>query len=215
MGGGSSEEDIESLPRKKRRLRLDLITSKLSKPYASPATHISTQRTVRKGIWARQRLPGRILLRKAAILNSVIRQRRIATEKPEESYVGLAVPQITYDLSSLIQQRDLANRSRRHSFASPRASVGIKVRPPDLSNYDVFDHEDDPVENENDETESLVYSDFNELGSETSDGDDDEEYSFGSFETRAGMTADEGVKAIGLVLEIERKEEVSVAPTRL
>lgn len=74
-------EDIEGdgsahWPRKKRRLRLTLITSRLSEPYATPTTHIAGRRAVRQGIWARQRVSGRNLLRKAAILNSISRTRK-------------------------------------------------------------------------------------------------------------------------------------------
>ena len=71
-----SQKDIdggeeEPRQRKKRRLRLSLITSRLSRPYASPATHINSTKASRVGPWARQRFAGGKLLRKAAILNWV------------------------------------------------------------------------------------------------------------------------------------------------
>ena len=70
------QEDGEQLQRKKRRLRLDLVTSRLSKPYATPTTHIVGRTHSRIGVWARQRLSGGKLLRKAAILNSIAMKRK-------------------------------------------------------------------------------------------------------------------------------------------
>ena len=71
----------EQLQRKKRRLRLDLVTSRLSKPYATPTTHIVGRTHSRVGVWARQRLSGGKLLRKAAILNSIAMERKRQAEK--------------------------------------------------------------------------------------------------------------------------------------
>ena len=74
-------DDIEGdstgcLQRKKRKLRHSLSTSRLSKPYAVPTTYIPSRKTLREGIWARQRVAGRNLLRKAAALNSFSKRRR-------------------------------------------------------------------------------------------------------------------------------------------
>lgn len=69
-------EEEEHTQRKKRRLRLDLVTSRLSRPYATPATHIIGTRAWRVGAWARQRFVGGKLLRKAAILNWVSMERK-------------------------------------------------------------------------------------------------------------------------------------------
>lgn len=83
-------EDIEgdntcSVQRKKRRLRHSFCTSRLSEPYAIPATYIPSRKTLKKGLWARQRVAGRNLLRKAAALNSFSKKRKdsqIATRRP-------------------------------------------------------------------------------------------------------------------------------------
>lgn len=64
----------ESVSRKKRRLRHELVTSRLSRPYATPATHIA-RGAWRLGVWARQRLSGGLLFRKGAILNSIAKKR--------------------------------------------------------------------------------------------------------------------------------------------
>ncbi len=70
------EGDTCCLQRKKRKLRHSLSTSRLSKPYAVPATYIPSRKTLREGIWARQRVAGRNLLRKAAALNSYSKKKR-------------------------------------------------------------------------------------------------------------------------------------------
>ena len=67
----------ESVSRKKRRLRRDLVTSRLSRPYATPTTHIA-RGAWRLGVWARQRLSGGLLLRKGAILNSIAKRKEMA-----------------------------------------------------------------------------------------------------------------------------------------
>ena len=66
---GQDDRSEEISQRKKRRLRLDLVTSRLSSPYADPSTHIAGTKPWRAGAWARQRFAGGKLLRKAAILN--------------------------------------------------------------------------------------------------------------------------------------------------
>ena len=68
--------ECEHPPRKKRRLRLDLVTSMLSSPYSLPPTHIPARRACRTGPWARQRIAGRDLMRKAAIFNKIAMKRR-------------------------------------------------------------------------------------------------------------------------------------------
>ena len=68
--------DPENAQRKKRRLRLNLVTSRLSRPYATPATHISGGKGWRMGLLARQMAAGGKLLQKAAILNAIAIRRK-------------------------------------------------------------------------------------------------------------------------------------------
>ena len=68
--------DAELPPKKKRRLRIALITSMLSRPFAAPSTYIPARKSPRTGPWARQRIEGRDLLRKAAIFNKIAMKRR-------------------------------------------------------------------------------------------------------------------------------------------
>ena len=69
-------EENTALPRKRRRLRLGLVTSMLSRPFALPATHVPARKASRNGPWSRQRIAGRDLLRKAAIFNKIALKRR-------------------------------------------------------------------------------------------------------------------------------------------
>lgn len=66
------------MQKKKRRLRLFLITSRLSPQFSHPATNIVDRGSSKIAVWAKQRSLGRNLLRKAAILNH-IRHRALCT----------------------------------------------------------------------------------------------------------------------------------------
>ncbi|PVI01478.1 hypothetical protein DM02DRAFT_654499 [Periconia macrospinosa] len=59
---------------KKRRLRLFLITSRLSPQYSQPATNIVDRGHSKIAVWAKQKAMGRNLLCKASILNRIRRQ---------------------------------------------------------------------------------------------------------------------------------------------
>lgn len=73
-----------SLQKKKRRLRLFLITSRLSPEFSSPATNIVDRGTSKIAVWAKQKALGRNLLRKAAILNRIRRRGQTPKEKYED-----------------------------------------------------------------------------------------------------------------------------------
>ncbi|KAF2873817.1 hypothetical protein BDV95DRAFT_567814 [Massariosphaeria phaeospora] len=66
--------------KKKRRLRLFLITSRLSPHYSYPATNIVNRGNSKIAVWAKQKALGRNLLRKAAILNRIRRRALLAKE---------------------------------------------------------------------------------------------------------------------------------------
>ena len=87
--------------------------------------------------------------------------------------------------------------------------------PPDTDEFNDFDANSITDDEEDGELDCLIYSDFNLLrseGEETEVDDYDEDYSFDSFDGGQNLTAEEGAKAINLVMEIERKSEVSFAP---
>ncbi|KAF2848120.1 hypothetical protein T440DRAFT_177414 [Plenodomus tracheiphilus IPT5] len=73
------------LQKKKRRLRLFLITSRLSPQFSHPATNIVDRGSSKIAVWAKQKALGRNLLRKAAILNR-IRRQTVATRSRDDEY---------------------------------------------------------------------------------------------------------------------------------
>ncbi|KAG9191125.1 hypothetical protein G6011_09213 [Alternaria panax] len=78
--------------KKKRRLRLFLITSRLSPQFSYPATNIVDRGSSRIAVWAKQKALGRNLLRKAAILNGV-RRRLILTKEAQSGQGRVPVEQ--------------------------------------------------------------------------------------------------------------------------
>jgi hypothetical protein len=76
--------------KKKRRLRLFLITSRLSPQFSHPATNIVNRGSSKIAVWAKQKSLGRNLLRKAAILNR-IRRQSISVQEEEEELGGISV----------------------------------------------------------------------------------------------------------------------------
>ncbi|KAI5781439.1 hypothetical protein EDC01DRAFT_619586 [Geopyxis carbonaria] len=70
---------------KKRRIRLKLITSRLSEPFAVPPTNIQDRANCPRGcMWARSRNVARNALRKAAILNKIRRDTMAAREAQQK-----------------------------------------------------------------------------------------------------------------------------------
>lgn len=80
------------LHKKKRRLRLFLITSRLSPQFSHPATNIVDRGSSKIAVWAKQRAIGRNLLRKAAILNR-IRWKAITAREAAEGLGRVLVEQ--------------------------------------------------------------------------------------------------------------------------
>lgn len=210
-----------SVSRKKRRLGRELVTSRLSKPYAMPPTHIP-RGAWRLGVWARQRSSGGLLLRKGAILNSIAKKRRRAvldsTNKGELHEATLS-PMYGKTCCVVLPPANIV-RSRSDSsdvvpLQAPSKSLSVFTS----SDYDAFDYEcNDLIDDEGDEednagNEQPVYSDFRTLGSSESDEDfGDAFYSFDTLDTSYHPGIDHGEKAIHLVIENEKQDEVSVAP---
>ncbi|CAF9907975.1 hypothetical protein IMSHALPRED_006548 [Imshaugia aleurites] len=204
----------ESVSRKKRRLRHDLVTSRLSRPYATPATHIG-RGAWRLGVWARQRLSGGLLLRKGAILNSIAKRKKAVLESTRG--IGLHEANLAPMYANTCMVLPLANKSRPQSDSLPQASL----KPLSVftsSDYDAFDYEEDEPIDDDDEEDNAgdnqpVYSDFGMLASSNVDEEfGDASYSFETLDTSYHLGTDHGEKAIHLVMENERPDEVSVAP---
>ena len=208
----------ESVSRKKRRLGHELVTSRLSRPYATPATHIA-RGAWRLGVWARQKLSGGLLFRKGAILNSIAKRKKAVAESTKR--IGLDEANMTSMYDNTCMVLPLANDIRSQSDLSRNSLSQASLKPLSVftpSDYDAFDYEEnDSIEDENEENNAgdvqPVYSDFRMLGSSNSDEDfDDASYSFDTLDTSYHIGIDQGEKAIHLVTENERQDEVSVAP---
>ncbi|KAF2111517.1 hypothetical protein BDV96DRAFT_461720, partial [Lophiotrema nucula] len=158
--------ELSSLHKKKRRLRLFLITSRLSPEFSSPATNIVDRGSSKIAVWAKQKALGRNLLRKAAILN-LIRWRtyrakdmddgqgRVFIEQEkEQKQLELAKLTFTYGSHDTRTRPDEAPTYRSpndaySSYTPPRAQIPrrsympLPPSPLGLSNYDAFDLDDD------------------------------------------------------------------------
>jgi hypothetical protein len=145
--------------RKKRRLRLHLITSRLSRPFSQPATNIVNRGISKIAVWGKNKAIGKNVLRKAAIMNRVRMRVDAAKDfirlEQERSRETLALREI------------VVQKPRCHNFLLPPSPLG-------LSNYDAFDLEDevgDDGEGSGFERCSSIYSDFNIMNPTSSDGD--------------------------------------------
>jgi hypothetical protein len=146
--------DVDGGPcegKKKRRLRLNLITSRLSQPFSIPATNIINRGNSKIAIWAKGRRLDKSLLRKAAIMNRVRSRldaakafaRRRSEEEVKRQALGL--------------QQVMIQKPRIYNAPLPPSPLG-------LSNYDALDLEDDVFDEEirdGDHAEPVIYSDWN------------------------------------------------------
>ncbi|MCJ1371993.1 hypothetical protein MMC20_003214 [Loxospora ochrophaea] len=169
---GEGSEDAEN---KKRRLRRDLVTSRLSRPYATPTTHIVSHATPKRLIGPQRRPPARYLLRKAAIMN------RIRRKNAEAKAVGAKQVEISRKPPS----HQLPHETSLHlttagAHCAKEEGLPHNHDPPipsplGPSNYDALDEEDpfDEEDEEEDTDTSSVYSSLNLLGLTDSSYDDD------------------------------------------
>lgn len=219
------------MQRKKRRLRLDLVTSRLSRPYATPATHIIGTKAWRVGAWARQRFAGGKLLRKAAILNWLSMKSKRGPPcaiKMRECPAGRVAS--TYGHTQHWRASN-ANSIRLHLAPGSSKSIQRAIAPLSTfqlpSDYDAFDYEDDVVEEDGSEVDEedgeetssdaesqAIHSDFRRLENSDTDPDFfDTSWSFANIEDE-DPGIDPGEMEIKLVMENEKQDEVSIAPAR-
>jgi hypothetical protein len=105
------------IQKKKRRLRLFLITSRLSPQFSHPATNIVDRGSSKIAVWAKQKSIGRNLLRKAAILNH-IRRRAVSAKE-----AGIGPGQV------LIEQEKEQNELALAKLEFTHGSVDTYTRP--------------------------------------------------------------------------------------
>lgn len=114
--------------KKKRRLRLFLITSRLSPIFSQPATYIVDRGSSKIAVWAKQKSLGRNLLRKAAILNRIrkrekqeqetqtlLKQEQAQMEKARETFLYGAHDTYTHPV---VHSPNMPFRDRHDSFVT-------------------------------------------------------------------------------------------------
>ena len=145
--------------RKKRRLRLYLITSRLSRPFSQPASNIVNRGISKIAVWGKNKSCGKVVLRKAAIMNAVRLRLSAAKafmrEEQERSKERLALKEI------------VVQNPRFLEMPLPPSPLG-------LSNYDALDLEDEMDDDDGEgglERCSAIYSDFNIMNPTSGDGD--------------------------------------------
>ncbi|KAG9237734.1 hypothetical protein BJ875DRAFT_357084, partial [Amylocarpus encephaloides] len=146
--------------RKKRRLRLHLITSRLSRPFSQPATNIVNRGVAKVAVLgSKNKALGRSELRKAAIMNRVRKRMDAAKD-----YIRLEQER---GRAALSLREIVLQKPRIHEMPLPPSPLG-------LSNYDALDLEEafEHFEDDGMNEMSAIYSDFNIMNPISSDGDD-------------------------------------------
>ncbi|KAL8873709.1 MAG: hypothetical protein Q9174_000872 [Haloplaca sp. 1 TL-2023] len=187
-------EDSVDTQRKKRRLRVDLFTSRLSQPYATPTTHILSRKTLRLGPWARPRPRARSPLRRVAIMNSFM-ARRTAAKRLDFKETKLLSALKAPSESGHVEVDLITEGIRTPRDPCPESHVPQPYLPPAPSplafcDYDVFDEEDpfDDEDTDNSTEGDSVYSDFNHLDNGNADIED-----YDSLSPFSGFEEDEGI----------------------
>ncbi|THV49431.1 hypothetical protein BGAL_0195g00080 [Botrytis galanthina] len=175
--------------RKKRRLRLHLITSRLSRPFSVPASYkhariFGMKGVCVKGVGGVKRLGvfggdgkvggkkeigiGRNVLRKVAIFNRIRLQMRMHGVR--DSMFREQKQQTLLDVDMHLREILEGKQNKRwNELVLPPSPLG-------RSNYDVLDSEDEMLMDELDGgCEKMIYSDFNVMCS-SEEGEDEYEY---------------------------------------
>lgn len=215
-----------SIGKKKRRLRLDFITSRLSRPFSAPASNIINRGFSRIAAWAKGRKPDKNELRKAAIMNRV--RRRLDSMKASQAKRPAIVlrPPLKPTHSQLVSKLALRDimvvKPRCYDSPLPPSPLG-------MSNYDALDLEDDAFGDRNSFGEddedidaemsgcgSLFYSDFGVIDSSRSSVDGDDYDYLDELDGIPHRVVEErplapDEKMVEIMKEKERQREVSMA----
>lgn len=143
------DDALSAESKKKRRLRLTLITSRLSHPFSFPATHIVDPGSSKIAVWAKQRHLTQQVLRKAAIMNRV-RRKTAESRKDSGISVGEDERRAAREACLLgakvedVVVAGLGPNAVAAIAALKREDSGYHSSSPlGLSNYDALDDEDD------------------------------------------------------------------------
>ncbi len=164
--------------RKKRRLRRDLTTSRLSRPYATPPTHIISRNAVKLGVWTGRRYIGRNVYRKAAILNSIRRDRGKALAEERIESPKVMPLRATHELVDpdidAIEERLCPGITTGKLPPEQEASVLRPVTSSVATNYDIFDDEDSDPDEDGIPVNTLDESDSEDDGSGSENDESDQ-----------------------------------------
>lgn len=157
-----------ALGKKKRRLRLNLITSKLSKPFSSPASNVADHGVKKIAEFkSKEVVMERGDLRKTAITNCLLRRvedMRVGTARAR----ALLLPSPMFSPTKPSHSQNMCQVALRDVGAvkprTPESSLSLPPSPLGQSNYDALDLEDE------EELEAMYGSDVDhdEAGSSTS-----------------------------------------------
>ncbi|TID19132.1 hypothetical protein E2P81_ATG06113 [Venturia nashicola] len=155
-------DDSPSDSKKKRRLRLLLITSRLSRPFSIPATHIVDRGSSKIAVWAKKKPGlGQQVLRKAAIMNFVrcrIREREAWLRKDSGVSVGederaeVRRRVVLAAETGVLKEMEVERWQGPNHFVVDKAwpkttergvEKIVQPSPLGLSNYDALDEEDE------------------------------------------------------------------------
>jgi hypothetical protein len=135
-------EGSQGLQKKKRRLRLVFITSRLSRPFAHPSTYLVSRGFSKIAVWAKQKALGRSLLRKVAIMNRV-RKHILALGEGEPETCALAQQMTKFfyhpslpsnrPATSPVQSDGPSGEPKGRSLPLPSPSNCLNVLPPPIS----------------------------------------------------------------------------------
>ncbi|KAH8144943.1 uncharacterized protein LAJ45_11064 [Morchella importuna] len=130
---------------KKRRLRLKLITSRLSEPFAIPPTNILDRGNCsRVALWAKTRAVSRHVLRKAAILNKIKRDA-MAARAAQERQVEIARQQYREKLAANAKSNTKRNRVAQSNSPIVQGSHVMKTPRKPKDPYGIPKHHRPPT----------------------------------------------------------------------
>lgn len=168
----SDVDGSSGICKKKRRLRLQLITSRLSLPFSVPASNIVNRGISKIANWAKDRAKVGNSLRQAAIMN------RIRREWSQGSFSTNNWRRVHVTTSFAESNKTLRGFHRRDIGFVRTLSSPLPPSPLGLSNYDALDLEDEMDEQnfDDDDGSASIHADFSSINTSSTMEDDEYEY---------------------------------------
>ncbi|KAK2754584.1 hypothetical protein FQN54_006985 [Arachnomyces sp. PD_36] len=127
---GEGTEAVQK-KKKKRRLRLSFVTSRLSRPFSAPPTHIITRGSSKIAVWAKQKALKRSSLRRAAIMNR-LRKNALSTRESEPHRFEMARWTFMYDylITPSPTAATATTAATTAAITAPATNKAIAIPPP-------------------------------------------------------------------------------------